>query len=126
MNPFEFVNAINYNKTDIIGEDPSTEKSYNSFLVNRSLSYFPDTVAIANEMNRYHHVDNKMQFDFLRNVVRKRKRFSKWNKPETHACLELVKEYYKYSTSKAEAVIDILTSDQLEEMKKVLNKGGKK
>ena len=81
MNPFEFLNAINYTKKDLM-VDPENEKHYNSFVVNRSLSYFPDTVAIANEMNKYHHLEKRLQFSFLINIIRKRKRFSKWIKPQ--------------------------------------------
>jgi len=34
--------------------DDITEKSYNAFMINRSLSYFQDTVFFANEMNLQH------------------------------------------------------------------------
>ena len=93
MNPFDYVNAINYSKKDIMvtRED---EKAYASFMVNRSLSYFSDTVAIANEMNKNHHLDSRLQFSFLINIIRKRKRFSKWVKPEIENDLESVKTYY--------------------------------
>ena len=50
MNPFEYVNSINYTKKDIMIDDIA-EKAYNPFMINRSLSYFNDTVAMANEMN---------------------------------------------------------------------------
>ena len=76
MNPFEYVNAINTGKKDIMIDDLA-EKSYSSFTINRSLSYFNDTVLAANEMNKHHHLDKKLQFHFLINIIRKRKRFSK-------------------------------------------------
>ena len=81
MNPFNYVNSINLSKKDIM-ITPEDEKAYNSFMVNRSLSYFSDTAVIANEMNRYHHLDSRLQYSFLINIIRKRKRFSKWVKPE--------------------------------------------
>mgnify|MGYP005714925927 CR=1 FL=1 len=124
MNPFEFLNAINTTKKDVITDD-ITEKAYNSFMVNRSLSYFNDTVVLANEMNRYHHLDNKLQFDFLINMVRKRKRFSKWIKPQIESDVEVVKEYYGYSNDKARQVLPLLSSSQLSELKKKVNKGGR-
>ena len=89
MNPFEFVNAINYTKDNIMTEE--NESSYNSFLVNRSLSYFKDTVLLANEMNTNHSVANKLQFDFFINTLRKRKRFSKWQKPEVNDNVNVIK-----------------------------------
>ena len=125
MNPFEYVNAINTTKKDIMIDDLA-EKAYNPFIVNRSLSYFNDTVLMANEMNRNHHIDNRLQFDFFINIVRKKKRFSKFIKPETVSDVEVVKEYYGYSNEKARKALSLLTSDQINELKKKVYKGGRK
>ena len=125
MNPFEYVNAINTTKKDIM-IDEFAEKAYNPFIINRSLSYFNDTVLMANEMNINHHLDNRLQFDFFINIVRKRKRFSKWFKPETQSDVEVVKTYYGYSNEKARQVLSLLTKDQIEVLKKKVNKGGRK
>ena len=125
MNPFEYLNAINYTKQNVMVDDLA-EKSYNSFMVNRGLSYFPDTVLMANEMNQHAHIDNRLQFDFFINIVRKKKRFSKWNKPETVSDVEVVKQYYGYSNEKARQVLTLLTSDQIDELKKKVYKGGRK
>jgi hypothetical protein len=125
-NPFDYLNSINYTKEDLLKDAlPEDEKKYASFMVNRGLSYFPDTVAIANEMNRNHHIDNKLQYDFLRTIVRKRKRFSKWAKPDHEENLKVVMERYGYSRAKAESVIDLFSKEQIESMKRVLSKGGK-
>lgn len=125
MNPFEYLNAINYTKQNVMVDDLA-EKSYNSFMVNRGLSYFSDTVLMANEMNRYHHIDNRLQFDFFINIVRKKKRFSKWNKPEIVSDVEVVKQYYGYSNEKSRQVLSLLTSEQIDELKKKVYKGGRK
>ena len=125
MNPFEYANAINYSKKDIMIDDIA-EKSYNSFMINRQLSYFPDTVLAANEMNRNHHLDNRLQFDFFINIIRKRKRFSKWFKPEQISDLDVVKKYYGYSNEKAHQVLTILPTDQNKELKRKVMTGGRK
>lgn len=125
MSPFDYLNAINTTKKDIIVDD-LTEKSYSSFMVNRSLSYFHDTAILANEMNRYHHLDNRLQFDFLINMVRKRKRFSKWIKPQIESDVEVVKEYYGYSNEKARQILSLLSPEQINGLKKKVNKGGRK
>ena len=125
MNPFEYANAINYTKKDIMVDD-ITEKSYSSYMINRQLSYFPDTVLAANEMNRNHHLDNRLQFDFFINIIRKRKRFSKWHKPETLSDLEAVKKYYGYSNEKARQVLTLLKTDQINELKNKVMTGGRK
>ena len=125
MNPFKFTDAIYYTKEDIMIDD-ITEKAYNPFLINRSLSYFPDTVLAANEMNRNHHIDNRLQFDFFINIIRKRKRFSKWFKPEQISDLEIVKEYYGYSNEKARQILTLLSTEQINELKTKVAKGGRK
>ena len=124
MNPFDFLNSINTTKENLIDKDPDNEKVYNAFLVNRSLSYFPETVFMSNEMNRLHHLDARLQYDFLINIVRKKKRFSKWDKPQS-TDIECIKEYYGYSDSKAKQIIGLLTSEQLQELKNKVNKGGR-
>jgi len=124
VSPFDFLNSINSTKVNLLDKDPENINQYNSFLVNRSLSYFPDTVLISNEMNRLHHIDARLQYDFLINIVRKKKRFSKWDKPQS-TDIECIKEYYGYSDSKAKQIIGLLTSAQLQELKNKVNKGGR-
>jgi hypothetical protein len=125
MNPFEYVNSISDTKKDLMVDD-ITEKAYNAFTINRSLSYFNDTVLAVNEMNRLHHLDKKLQFHFLINIVRKRKRFSKWDKPELVNDVEVVKEYYGYSNEKARQVLPLLTSDQILNLREKVQKGGRR
>ena len=125
MNPFEYLNAINNTKQDLMVDDIS-EKQYNAFMVNRGLSYFYDTVLLSNEMNQRAHLDNRLQFDFFINIIRKRKRFSKWYKPETISDLEAVKKYYGYSNEKARQVLTLLNTEQINELKLKVNTGGRK
>ena len=125
MNPFNYVNSINLSKKDIM-QTPEDEKAYNPFMVNRSLSYFADTAVIANEMNRYHQLDSRLQYQFLINMVRKRKRFSKWVKPEIENDLESVKEYYGYSNEKTRQILPLLSPSQIKEIKDKVSKGGRK
>ena len=125
MSPFDYIKEINYGKNNIMVDDIA-EKQYNGFMVNRGLSYFRDTVLMANEMNKNHHLDSRLQFDFLINIVRKKKRFSKWNKPEVATDLEIIKEYYGYSNQKARTALKLLSPDQVTEIRKKVYRGGKK
>jgi len=125
VSPFDFLNSINTSKINLVDRDPECVKKYNGFLVNRSLSYFPDTVFLSNEMNRLHHLDGKMQYDFLINIVRKKKRFSKWDKPDERADMECIKEYFGYSEQKAKQVIGLLTESQIKTIKQKVTKGGR-
>lgn len=125
MSPFEFVNAISDNKKNLF-EDPQAHKDYSSFLINKSLSYFPDTVLYVNEMNRRYDIDKDWQFFFLLNSIPKRKRFSKWAKKEAEPkYLKEVMEYYGYSITKAKEALRVLTDEQLTMIEEKLNKGGK-
>lgn len=121
----DYLNSINTNKTDIIHNDEA-EKKYPPYIVNRCLSGFIDTVMFANEMNINPHLDNKLQYHFLLNTVRPKKRFSPWLKKEKFDDLEAVKSYYNYSNEKADAALRILSKEQLEQIKLKLNKGGKR
>ena len=124
MNPFDYVNAINYNKKDIMVDDIA-EKEYNPFIINKALSFFPDTILFANEMNRFHHIDHRLQFDFFINIIRKKQRFSKWLKPSEIENIELIKECYGYSNEKAKSVLTILSNEQIDELKRRMYKGGR-
>ena len=123
MNPFEYVNAINYIKKDIMVDDIA-EREYNPFIINRGLSFFMDTIFQVNELNRNHHLDSRLQFDYLLNSVRKKKRYSKWLKPEKLQDLDVVKEYYGFSNEKAKDALSTLSEDQLAFIKDKLNQGG--
>lgn len=106
--------------------DDIAEKGYPSFMVNRALSYFTDTVLFANEMNINHHIDNKLQYHFLINIIKKKKRFSKWLKPQEVENLELIKEYYGYSNEKAKSVLPLFNDEHIETLKQRIYKGGKR
>lgn len=125
MNHFDYLSSINISKTDIMVDDIS-EKAYNSFMVNRGLSYFNDTVVYANEMNRYAHIDSRLQYDFLKQIVRKRKRFSKWTKVDKTPDIDVIKEYYNYSKEKAHQILPLLTSEQIDVLRRKISKGGRK
>ena len=122
----EYLNAINHTKEPLMDtEDEAWEKKYPPFVVNRCISPFLDTIMLVNEMNRLHHLDKKLQFDFLLNSIRTRKRFAPWMKANKISNLEYVKEFYGYSNAKAKSALTILTNEQVKQIKTSLNKGGK-
>ena len=122
----EYLNSINFTKTDVMDTtDITWEKKYPAFIVNKCLSYHYDTLIAANEMNGYHFLPNNMQYHFLLNIVRKKKRFAKWLKATKLKDIEYVKEYYGYSNEKAKSALSILTKIQIETIKKSLQKGGR-
>ena len=116
--------SINQTKKNMMDEDPSLENSYPTWIINKCLSSFTDTVLFANEMNMNWHISKRMQYDFFINSLRPRKRFSPWSKKESVDYLEDIKEYYGYSYTKALEVIRILPKSDLEKIRKLLHKGG--
>ena len=128
MTPFEFVNDINYGKKDLLADDPDgvKERDYVPFIVNRSLSFQVDTVIHANEMNCNHFLDKKLQYHYLLNIIRKKKRFGRWIKAEKYETIDLEMEYYNYSLQKAQEVADLITDDDLAYIKRQLDRGGLK
>ena len=122
----DYLNAINHKKEDLMdSEDMFWEKKYPTYIVNKALSSFPECLLYANEMNKMHHLDKKLQFQFFLNSIRPKKRFSKWLRSSKIKNLEYVKEYYGYSNEKARQALEILNDDQLEEIKTIMNRGGK-
>ena len=122
----DYLKTINETKQNLLdSEDSSWEKEYPAWVVTKCMASHYDTVLLANEMNIYYDLPNKLQYDFYINTVRKRKRFSPWEKKVKIEDLETVKKYYNYSTQKAQAILKILNKDQLDHLKSKLNRGGK-
>lgn len=119
----DIIPAILQTKKDVLDE----EKQYVPFVVNRALSYHYDCIMYANEMNMLPNTDKKMQFHYLLNRVRGYKRpFQKWQKRDSIEALEIVKEYYNFSNEKAKEALAVLTDDQIDEIRKRLDRGGAK
>lgn len=119
----EFLNSINQTKENLLSKDPRLEKEFVPFVINKCFSYFPDTIFYANRMNQVAFLDKKMQYDYYLHSISKRKRFSKWIKPEENKDLEIVKEVFGYSDQRAKEVIDLLPMDKLRDL---VQKGGQK
>ena len=122
----DWLNSINFNKTNLIEEDPSTIKDYAPYIINRCLSGNIDSILFANEMNKYSFLDKDMQYSFYLNTLRKKKRFSPWLRKDKVTDLEIIKQYYGYSNEKASNALKILTPEQIKFIKQRLDTGGMK
>lgn len=126
LTPFDFVKAISETKADLMIDD-ITEKGYNAFLVNRAFSYFYDTVLIANEMNSSYHLPNRAQYLFLLNIIKPRKRYSKWLIREESEDLEVIRTYYECNYSNAKTILSLLSHEQMKTLReKVMLHGTQK
>jgi len=123
----DYLNSINQTKDNLMdGDDPMWEKKYSPYIINKCLAPFNDTIMFVNEINQRHHLDSKLQYDFLLNTIRSKKRYAPWVKASKIKDLEYVKEYYGYSNEKAKAALAILNNEQIIAIKDSLNKGGRK
>jgi len=120
----DWLKSINETKTNLIEEDPLLESKYLPYIINRCLSGHIDSLMYANEMNIYHQLDNRLQYDFLLNTLRSKKRFSPWVRKDELVNLQLVKKYYGYSDEKAKQVLPLLSSEMLDHITKKLDTGG--
>ena len=122
----DYLNAINYTKESLMDtEDEQWEKKYPPYIVNKCVAPFQDTIMLVNEINQFHHLDKKLQFDFLINSLRPRKRYTPWVKATKLENLEYVKEFYGYNNEKAKVALDILDDEQISAIKQKMNKGGR-
>ena len=122
----DWLNSINFNKDNLIEEDPIAIKDYPPYIINRCLSGHLDCVLYANEMNKYSFLDKDMQYSFYLNTLRKKKRFSPWLRKDKVTALEIIKQYYGYSNEKASNALKILTPEQIKFIKQRLDTGGSK
>jgi hypothetical protein len=122
----DWLNSINFNKVNLIKDEPHLAKEYPSFIVNRCMSGHLDCILFASEMNKYHFLDKDMQYEFYINILRKRKRFSPWIRKDKVTDLDCVKQYYGYSNEKASQALKILSYEQIEFIKQRLDTGGTK
>jgi len=122
-----YLKSLNETKEHLLdSDDPMWEKKYSPYIINKCLAPFNDTIMLVNEMNMRHHLDSKLQYDFLLNTIRSKKRYAPWVKASKLKDLEYVKEYYGYSNEKAKAALKILDDEQINTIKSSLNKGGRK
>ncbi|QFG06326.1 clamp loader small subunit [Synechococcus phage S-SCSM1] len=122
----DWMNSINLNKENLIKENPDIVKQYPPFIVNKCLSGHLDAIMFANEMNKHHHLDKDMQYSFLLNSLRKKKRFSPWIRKEKIDDLDAIKQYYGYSNEKSKEALRILSKEQINFIKFKIEKGGKR
>ena len=121
--PFDFVKSVSYTKKDLM-EEGYEERDYKPFLVNKSLSYHQDSIHFSNEMNVRHGAENRLQYLFFLNTLRKRQRFSQWQKPYVSKKLDVIKNYYQISNSKAKEYMELLSDKEVQNLKKRMNTGG--
>lgn len=114
--PFAFLNAISESKKKIL--KASNEEEYQPYLINKGLSMHIDTLFDAQTMNLFPHLDNKLQFDYLLNTVKARKRYAKsWPKPLKDDDIELIRDFFQVNSNEAISIKSILTKNQIAQLR---------
>ena len=123
----DWLTSVNFSKEDLRDREDGEVwmKKYPAYIVNRCLSGHIDAVLLVNELNRWHGLDNDLQYSFYLNSLRKKRRFSPWQKKEQVEDFDLIKKYFKYSDEKARDALRILTKYQIELIRSKMNTGGK-
>ena len=126
MTPFDYVNSIVHKKNNMMKDtdnDELAEQAYVPYVVNKGLSYFVDTLMYANEMNALSFLDSKLQYDYLLNSIRPKKRYAKWVKNDEDSDLEMIKIYFNYSTKKALQVLSVLSQEEKATIREKITRG---
>jgi hypothetical protein len=116
----DWLNSINFGKNDL----SENIDNYSPFIINKAMSGYIDTLFFANELNKFHFLDKDIQYKYYLKVIKKKRRYAPWLKSSRDANISTIKEYYNYSDKKAKSVLDLLSADHLNEIKKSLYKGG--
>jgi hypothetical protein len=121
MTPFDYINSIN-RKSGILTD----MSGYSVFLTNRAFSYFPDTILFANELNRQN-IPPSLHYKCLYRLIIKKNRYTPWPKKTANnqEHIEIVMKYYNCNFTRAREYCEILSDEDIDEMKSYLNEGGK-
>lgn len=122
----EIIKSINNTKENVLESGKVSRSEYIPFIINRTFSYFPDTVLLANEVNQYIEIDKESHYGFYLNIVSKKSRFSKWNKKKPNEDIDAIKKYFGYNNSKAKGAMEILSKEEIQKIKDSFNTGGLK
>jgi hypothetical protein len=121
---FDFVKSINEHKENIMTDE--NEGVYAPFVVNRTLSYFVDCIFSVNELNIRRDMSSRMQYGFLLNRIRQKKRFARWAKPEVDERVELIMRHYQLNQKRSKVLLGLLSEEQIEAIRAQEDKGGVK
>lgn len=118
--PFSFTNNVANKKY------PDSLEGYSPWLFNVSYSQRRETVFFANEMNKYHQLPEKAQFDFYYHALPKKNFFAKWAKADRIEHIDSICAYYECSEKEALTYCKVLTDTQITQITQWVNqsKGG--
>jgi hypothetical protein len=123
LSPFDFIKSVSNSKKDLMKEDPDNAKAYTAYVVNHGLSFFPDTVLLANEMNMYPDIPAVSQYYYYMGSIRKGNRFSQWHKAKKNEDLDLVQKVYQVRRDIAKQYLKLISEDGLSKLRELTDTG---
>jgi hypothetical protein len=123
LSPFDFIKSVSNTKKDLLKENPDNEKEYKAYVVNHGLSFYPDTVLLANEMNLYPDIPAAAQYYYFLGSIRKGNRYSEWHKSKKNEDLDLVQKVYQVRREIAKQYLKLLSKDDLDKLRKLTDTG---
>ena len=105
--------------------DEQNERTYSPIGVNIGLSQHIDCILYVNEMNKnWQAVTPRMHYDYFFHSIRKTfRKYAKWAKKHKDEDVEMIKEYYQINKGKAEEYLSILSKEQIEIIRKDMERG---
>lgn len=109
-----------------MGDVDEIERKYPAFMIAKALSQNQATVFVANQLNQMSSLDPKLQYDFVFSLIPKgRPPWGKWAKAVKSETINIIVEAYNVSNKRAEEISEMLSEDDIENLKSYLFKGGK-
>ena len=102
------------------------EEFTNPYIMNRAMTFNTDTLFFSDEASMFQNVPSYAHYLFYFYSIEKKKyRPGRWEKKtDPSENLDAIKEAYNVSTERALEYLDILTEEQIEEIKTKQSKGG--
>jgi len=122
MTPFDFLKLVHNKQVKWEGLTEDEQKSYNTFIINKALSFNPNYLDIVNQVQHYTPT-SKESFKYFQSMTSNKFRYNKWikgSKTKTYnpSLLTILSVYFECSCDQAEGYLNVLDK---KETKNLLN-----
>jgi hypothetical protein len=132
MGPFEWLKQITVEKRDWSSFTEDEQSGFNSFIINKALSFNKNYIQIVEMAMLYPMPPDKL-YDFYKDIIPKKPMWNKWIKPNiswNDEELQLLAIYFECGTREVKDFIELLVDEEkniiLNELKGIDKKPKKK
>ena len=124
MTPFDFLKLIHNKKIKWESLNEDEQKAYNTFIINKALSFNSDYLDIVNNIQHYTPT-SKESFKYLQSMTNNKFKFNKWIKGTKASkynkeLLEHISSYFECSIKQAEDYLNILDKKEIKQFLKTI------